>query len=220
MHIANFVTDFADQAVMLPLAVAVALVLALMGWARGAAAWVLSAACTWGAMLALKLVGMDCGSLLFGPELTTPSGHTATAAFVYGGLAAVIINKRVGRLDWAVPCSLAVAVVIGASRLVIGAHSVPEVLVGGAVGVAGAFAFVHVAGPPPEAKRLRWAACLAALIMAAVHGIHLPAEQAIHTLAGNIWPLSLCVQAKTGPSAHQALHAALDVVRQPFKLVE
>jgi hypothetical protein len=35
----KFVTDFADQAVVLPLALTICLALAVAGWRRGALAW-------------------------------------------------------------------------------------------------------------------------------------------------------------------------------------
>ena len=195
MQIARFITDFADQAVMLPLVAAIALALAFTGWLQGAGAWAVAAAFTWGAMLALKLAGIQCGALLFGPELTTPSGHTATASLVYGGLAALAANKWIGRVNWALPCAFAVAAAIGATRIVVGAHTAPEVVIGGAVGIVGALVFVRLAGPPPETLRLRWAACAAAVIMAGAHGIHLPAERVIRSVGSDIWPLSLCAHA-------------------------
>ena len=202
LHSARFITDFADQAVMLPLVAAIALAFAFTGWMQGAAAWAISAAFTWGAMLALKLVGTQCGALLFGPELTTPSGHTATASLVYGSLAALIANKWVGRLNWALPCALAVAAVIGTTRIIVGAHTVPETVIGAVVGIASALLFMRLAGTPPETIRLRWTVGVAVAIMAAAHGIHLPAERVIRSYASNIWPLSLCAHA--GPYAAQA----------------
>lgn len=53
-----FLTDFADQAVMLPLALAVAIALAVMGWRRGAMVWLGIVCGTFGLMLGLKFIFM------------------------------------------------------------------------------------------------------------------------------------------------------------------
>ena len=79
------------------------------------------------------------------------------------------------------PAALIAAVVIGVSRLVLGMHSVPEVVLGALVGLAGAAALLRFAGPPP---RLHVAPLVAVIMAVAVlfHGLHLPAEAAIrHT---------------------------------------
>ncbi|MCW3475589.1 hypothetical protein OL599_13475, partial [Rhodovastum sp. RN2-1] len=85
-----FVTDFADQAVVLPLAVAIALSLWLAGWGRGALAWCAAIAATFAAVGALKLAVFAFGAPPVLPDLRSPSGHTAAAALVYGGLAALL----------------------------------------------------------------------------------------------------------------------------------
>jgi len=48
----QFVTDFADQAVVLPLALAIGVTLAVFGWSRAALAWVVAV----GAIFGLTLV--------------------------------------------------------------------------------------------------------------------------------------------------------------------
>jgi hypothetical protein len=69
----RFVTDFADQAVVLPVVAAIGIVLLAQGWRRGAAAWVGATAGTFGIMLLLKLVFIACPM----SDLRTPSGHVA-----------------------------------------------------------------------------------------------------------------------------------------------
>ncbi len=77
---------------MLPLVFALAIVLVVLGWPRGAAAWLLAAIATLATMLVLKVLAVACGP----PELHSPSGHTGTAAFVVGGFAA-LLARRAGR---------------------------------------------------------------------------------------------------------------------------
>ena len=95
----RFLTDFADQAVVLPLIAVVALMLASLGWRRGAVA---SARCAvgacFGAVLALKLVFFTCGPALRLSTLRGPSGHAAAAAMIAGGIAVALgRQKRRGR---------------------------------------------------------------------------------------------------------------------------
>ena len=71
------ISDFADQAVTLPLAVGTGLLLAASGWRRGAIAWMVAIGATLGLIVLLKLRFFAC-------EGGNPSGHTAAAAAVYG----------------------------------------------------------------------------------------------------------------------------------------
>jgi membrane-associated phospholipid phosphatase len=175
----RFITDFADQAVMLPLAVAIAGALLAQRWWRGAAAWALAVGGTFGAMLVLKVVFIAC--TVSGPiDIHTPSGHVAAAAVVAGGFASLLVRHRVTVLFLAA----LVAVVVAISRLVLGAHSLPEVLVGATVGLGGALGMVWLAGPVPDRLDARRIGLLALLVMAVFHGLHLPAEAQIR---GNAW---------------------------------
>ena len=173
----RYLTDFADQAVILPLVLAVAVVLAIQGWRRGALTWLVVVAVTFVTMLALKVIFLAC-TPLFGPmDVHSPSGHVAAATVVSGGLAAMLTRRRSSIL----PAALLAALVIGFSRLALGAHSFPEVVLGALVGLAGAAALLRFAGPPP---RLRLTPLIMVVVLVALlfHGLHLPAEAAIrHT---------------------------------------
>jgi membrane-associated phospholipid phosphatase len=171
----TFLTDFADQAVMLPVVLAVAIVLAAMGWWRGALAWLCVIAVTFGGVLALKFGFLACRPV-FGPwSIESPSGHTAAASVVAGSLAALLTGKRLAGLGVA----LLAAVVFGMSRLVLGFHSVPEVLIGAILGVAGATIVSHFAGPPPARRPVHVVVAVTLLVALLLHGVRLPAEAAI-----------------------------------------
>lgn len=173
----RYLTDFADQAVIVPLVLAIAVTLAVQGWRRGAFVWLVVVACTFVATVAFKLAFLAC-SPLFGPmDIHSPSGHVAAATVVSGGLAAMLLRQQASIL----PAALLAAVIIGMSRLVLGMHSLPEVVVGALIGLTGAAALLRFSGPPP---RLRVAPLLAVIAVVAgiFHGLHLPAEAAIrHT---------------------------------------
>ncbi len=190
-----FLTDFFDQAVVLPVVAAVAAVLALLGWWRGAIGWLLAVGVTFGAVLILKLGFLACGPV-FGPwSLRSPSGHTAAAAMVAGGLAALAAGRR----SAAVPVAVLAAGMIGATRVALGFHSVAEVCLGGAIGVAGAALLPGLAGRR-RARRpvaLLLAACVVAVVL---HGLRLPAEAAIwHASQGGLDFVPACRGERGGP---------------------
>ena len=173
----NFVTDFADEAVVLPLALAVSVALLVLGWRRGAVAWLLAVGGTLVLVLVLKLAGWACGP----PLLRTPSGHVAAAAVVCGGLALIVVRRD--RPHRALLIAVLAAAVVGTSRLLLGAHSLPEVLLGGAIGTAGASLLARLAGPPPQGLRARWVAAVVVAVLVLFHGTRLPAESRIDDLA-------------------------------------
>lgn len=193
-HVASFITDFADQAVLLPVAVVLVAVLFLTGWRRGALVWGLAIVGVLGCMLVLKIVFLSCGQLLVGRELHSPSGHTASAAVIYGGLLAVVARRNSVRARWwwaLLP--LAVALAVGASRLAVGAHTWLEVITGGAVGVVGAAFAGSIAGQTPRNLRLRPLLAGIGALGLLLHGYHLPAEAAIQNRFSNhFWLLAAC----------------------------
>jgi membrane-associated phospholipid phosphatase len=173
----RYLTDFADQAVIIPLVLAVAITLAIQGWRRGAVVWLFVVAGTFLATLAFKIMFLSC-SAVFGPiDVHSPSGHVAAATVVSGGLAAMLTRRQATIL----PAAVLAALVIGLSRLVLGMHSLPEVIVGAVIGLVGAVALLRFAGRPPRLSIMPLVTVV--LIVAAVfHGMHLPAEAAIrHT---------------------------------------
>jgi membrane-associated phospholipid phosphatase len=200
-----FLTNFADQAVMIPIAIAIAIFLALHGWRRGALVWLGVVFVTFSLILILKLVFIACSRLHDPIDLQSPSGHVAAATVVCGGLAALLTRRRASIL----PIALLAAVVIGVSRLVLGMHSLPEVVVGALVGLAGATALMTLAGPPPEFRPGRLIAVVV-IVAALFHGMHLPAEAAIrHTAFRAALLLSVCRPEARTEAASIAVPAAV-----------
>ncbi len=188
-----FVTNFGDQAVLLPLAIGVAFVFASSGWWRGAVAWTAAIGCTLALMVGFKLNYALCGRLV-GGFLSNPSGHTAGATAVYGGLFAILARPTAKGPSWAFAFALLIALIVGMSRLILDAHSGWEVLIGGAVGLCGALAATRLAGAPPSNLRITRVAALALLVLVVFHGLHVPAEAAIRKLAFYVWQPSECGQ--------------------------
>ena len=179
MDFVRSVTDLADQAIAVPLICLVAAALLVQRrWAL-AGTWLLAMGAVSGSVLVLKVTASACGWRvpLLGPgqlDLHSPSGHTAAAAAIAGGLAALIIpgHRRV-----VLAVSFAAGLVIGTSRLLLGVHSVAEVITGGIIGMSGALLLSYLFGR----VRFRAAPVLLAVLLAVVvfHGQHLPAEAVI-----------------------------------------
>jgi membrane-associated phospholipid phosphatase len=178
----TFLTDIADQAVILPLVLAVTLALFAQGWRRGAAAWAVAVCATFGVMLVLKVVFIACSASFGTSEIQTPSGHVAAAAVVAGGFAALLLRGRIAALTLA---TLA-AVAIGVTRLALGAHTAAEVLIGAGVGLLGAWALLTLAGQTPPGLNARRMLLMAVVVIAVFHGQHLPAEAQIRSTAERI----------------------------------
>jgi membrane-associated phospholipid phosphatase len=198
----RFITDFADQFVVLPLAAVVALALLAGGWRRGAAVWTATVGGALGLMLVLKLVFAACGHLLLGPMLHSPSGHTASAAVVYGGLVTLLTRHTRSRILFAGLTALGFAAAIGLSRLELRVHTILEVIAGGAVGVTATIIMARLAGPPPRGWHPAPVCLAGALVLAIFHGRQLPAEVEIDAFAAlDIWPLSACHAGRGLPAA-------------------
>jgi membrane-associated phospholipid phosphatase len=188
----SFLTDFADQAVILPLAVVLAVALAVAGWRRGALAWCLAVPVTLALVLAAKVTVASCGQFLPLSGLRNPSGHTASAALVYGGLLALVLPqaRRGPRVVW---IAAAIALVFGVTRLALHVHSRSDVVVGAGIGVLGAMLLARLAGPRPPHVRIVLPVAAALVIVVMFHGQHLRAEDRIHRVARLVWPLTECV---------------------------
>jgi len=152
----------------------------------------LGTAATLGLMLLLKLTFRACGPELLGGTIESPSGHTAAAGAVYGSILAFINSRLGGRKASRLIIVLAVVVLIGASRVILGAHTIQDALIGGAIGFTAAQAILYLAGEPMHRRPVTiWSLPLLILPLL-LHGVHLQAESEIGGLAVNVWPLSLC----------------------------
>ena len=187
----KFLTDFGDQAVVLPMAAAIAVALLILGWWRGAIGWVLAVSGTLGAVLSLKIIFYACHSDLPDLGIRSPSGHTASATVVYGALLALLgqsgVTGAARHLLVIAAAAVLLALVFGFSRVDLGVHTIPDVLMGGAVGILGALMFTLLAGRRPEGFR-RWVLGVVVVVVALVfHGRELNAEEAIQRMAIVYW---------------------------------
>jgi membrane-associated phospholipid phosphatase len=187
----QFLTDFADLAVAAPLAICVAAWLALFGWPRFALLWLTAFAALMLTMLALKLAVLGCAPT--DSPLLSPSGHTASATFVYGGIAVLALRPR---LPVTALIGLALAALFGASRVALHVHTLADVVVGGGAAIAALLAFTHAAAPLPNLRPRRMLLlCLAAAVL--LHGLRLDMEPRLRG-AAHFLTWSVCPKARPG----------------------
>lgn len=186
----TFLTDFADQAVIIPVFAVILGVLGLQRRWRVAASWMLAVVGVLGIVLVLKVVCHACGWLLpaLGPNelaMQSPSGHVGSGAAVYGAAAALLTGAWQGRRARLIALWTAaiVAVVIGITRLQLGAHSLSEVILAAGIGTAGAVGFAVLAGKRLGQRSGMPPLACALLVVAVTHGHHLPAEAVIQNAA-------------------------------------
>ena len=176
-----YVSDFADGAVLLPIASLVAVLLGVSGWWRGLAAWVVCIGVTFGLVFVVKAGAVVVQSGFPGRPFS-PSGHVAGACMVYGGLALLLL-RGVAPMVFALSPSVALAVVVGYCRLGLHAHILAEVLAGAGIGLAGVAALAMLAGHRPCVGAVP-AMALTACVILLCHGLHLNSELAIqHTFS-------------------------------------
>jgi len=187
LHFVNFITGFADLAVILPLVLAVLALLVALGELRAALWWGLAMAIALGGTLLAKIVFIPCGHLLPALSVHSPSGHTASAAAAYSGLMmlAAQATRAPGQRLAALGLGAMIVCAVALSRVMLHAHTIPETLVGAAIG---ATAPLLLTLPQPlfvrgEVVRRRWLLALPLLIVPLLLGQQMNAEHWIGALA-------------------------------------
>ncbi len=169
-HTLRYLTNFADAAVTLPLAALVMLLLLLWRRADLARPWAETVGLALALILVLKLVFGIWPGLGRPIDVQSPSGHTSSSSVVYGG-ALLLLS---GRPILAVMAAGTIALVVGLSRIDLGAHSLSEVVIGGAVGVLGVTLLAREARHhvPLRATQSLALAGLVAIAAGLLHGRH------------------------------------------------
>lgn len=173
-------SDFGDAAVLLPLAAVMLIWLLGMGAARGAAYWTVAVVLCAGVTAALKISFDGCPPA---HVVRNPSGHTSLSTLVYGAVTLVTAVESAGlRRIAAIGGGCGLVLAIAASRVMLGAHSTPEVGIGLAIGIT-ALSLFSWGYLPGEGKRWRlplfWTSGLLLLIM---HGKQLTSEHFLHRI--------------------------------------
>jgi hypothetical protein len=171
-------TNLGDAALVVPVS------LALFGylWAvksrRAAIAWAAGFWMCIALVFLLKIGFRTCGAQIPELEIGSPSGHTALATTLYG-CAALLFGKEYGsrtRMAFAL-LALVLSGIIGISRVLLHAHTGPEVFGGLLIGLV-SIAVFHAGNVGVEQLQLRAGPALAlfAALAVTMHGQHLNAE--------------------------------------------
>lgn len=101
-----------------------------------------------------KLVFIPCGAYLPGLHLHSPSGHVAGSVAIYGGVAALLWISRPGWLAALAAAGAALLCTgVALSRVSLHAHTVPEVILGGLIGLIVPLRMLMMPGPHPDLTR-------------------------------------------------------------------
>jgi membrane-associated phospholipid phosphatase len=173
-------TDFGDAAVLIPLTGAMLLWLLFYN-SRAMAWWVAAVGFCVGTTAILKIFFYGCPPV---SDMRSPSGHTAFSLLVYGAIAfvAAVPGGSFRRL-LAIGIGAGLIVTIAASRLLLDAHTLPEVGLGLVIGSVSLVVFAENYRWSADAKI--WQLLLAAgVLMTVLHGQELHAEEFLHHMTG------------------------------------
>ncbi|HWD60615.1 MAG TPA: phosphatase PAP2 family protein [Stellaceae bacterium] len=181
----NFVTDFGDSAITVPLALLALAFLGAAGQRRLALGWVLAIGGCAVAIGVLKLVFGACGGQLGLAHITSPSGHTAMSTAVYGALALLVgAPLPPGRRRVLYASAAAAIVAIAVSRVALHDHTRAEIALGFAVGAVAVAVFrAALQRHQAPALPLKWLLLCGAALVALLHGTRWMVEPAVHRLA-------------------------------------
>lgn len=185
--LAQRVTDLVDLAVVLPLWFILVAGLALAGWFRASMAWLGVTTAVLGLMLAIKLLLLATDALAWA-DIRSPSGHAVSAMLFGGGLFGLATAGR-AYPPWAGLCAALLAgLLVGASRVALGDHTMAEVILVLPIGMVGAAALLGLQGRLPPGSRVGPVLLATSLAAVTLYGTHLRAEEVIARLAGTVPP--------------------------------
>ena len=145
--LAMALTDLGESTVLLSTALAASCWFWLSRQRQLALIWLFAVGGCGATMLVFKLGFLTCGHLVLNGTVHTPSGHSAMSALFYGAaaLTAQRLAPQMARHSVLLQATgVLMALAIGASRVVVHAHTPQEVVVGLAIGFAwlGVFAWL------------------------------------------------------------------------------
>jgi membrane-associated phospholipid phosphatase len=173
----HLLTRLGEAEILLPAAALTALALFARATTRMLALrWVLLVAVATALTTASKVAFIGWGVGWAPINFTGISGHAMFAAAVYPVLLVSFVNADArGHYSRAIALGYGIALVVGLSRVVVGAHSVSEVLAGLLLG--GAASALTLAWSAPPTRLMRPLVPLALVVWIALTPLHLPASQ-------------------------------------------
>jgi membrane-associated phospholipid phosphatase len=178
----SFLTGFGDLAVLLPVSAAILVWLLAIGAVASALRWLVAVGLCMGGIGLLKIYFFACPA---GEALQSPSGHSGSAALVYGALAALLSAQLDGRARLALRIAGALLIAaIALSRLVLQVHTVLDVMAGLLVGIVTLAWFLSDRpGRQAPASALGLLTVGLVAILVTLQGQQLRAEGALHKIS-------------------------------------
>ncbi|RQS69562.1 phosphatase PAP2 family protein [Burkholderia sp. Bp8963] len=184
-HLWISITVFGGAGLTLPLAVTIAVWLALgYSWQR-AAAWLAVLTAAIGVVALTKIAFLGWGIGIRAWDFTGFSGHAMLSTSVYPvAMFLMLIRTRVPVRLLGIALGLAAGVAVGVSRVALAAHSPSESITGCIVGALAALVFIYGSW---HAKPHRWSVSAVvvslALVTVALHGITVPSHRWVTKVA-------------------------------------
>jgi membrane-associated phospholipid phosphatase len=180
----HLISDFGDSGVLLPLSLILTVALWRYQSSRAAVYFLSAAGFCLTVIVSLKLILIACGNA-WGGGIVSPSGHTSMSATVYGVVGLVTARQAP---YWQRPliafAMVAFVCCIALSRIVLGAHSIAEVVLGFLVGTAAVYLFARQYFRLGTRKiNLLLVGTSFVLVLLLLHGTRLPVEEFIRQLA-------------------------------------
>ena len=185
------ITDCGDLAILLPIAAVLTgwvLLIDKPGIIKG---WFVALALCIGGTGILKIYFFACPPL---SDLHSPSGHTSLSTLVYGSLTLAVAASLTDWRRWLMVAAGTIFVVgIGISRIILQAHSIPEVLLGSVLGIAALSVFVAAyVRDGATARYLAPLITVSVMLVIFLNGHELRAEELLHRIATYLNLASSC----------------------------
>lgn len=176
------ITDCGDLAILLPIAGVLTLWSALIRKHAIFKWWLVALALCIGGTGILKIYFFACPPL---SDLHSPSGHTSLSILIYGTLTLAIARTTQDWRRWIVVIAGAMFIVsIAVSRIVVQAHSIPEVLLGSILGLVALSLFVVAyLRDTPTKTYLPPLITISVMLVVLLNGHELRAEEFLHRIA-------------------------------------
>lgn len=180
-YLMRFVTNFGDEAVIIPLILVTTILFAAIDWWKGAFVWCGGVFFTVLLIVIAKMFGLLWGEWygVYGRAFSL-SGHVAASTVVYGTLAHIFIFGRFRSWGRAILPPLLIACLMSYTRLQLMAHTLTEVVSGTCLGVLSATAIERCMPEAPSGLR-RVSIPVLLTIMLIFHGYVLQAEPALQS---------------------------------------
>ena len=185
VHLWFAITSLGGAGMTLPLALAIALWLAVGYTWRLAAGWLLLLGAAIGIVTITKLAFLGWGVGVRELDFTGVSGHATLSTSVYPvAFFLMFLPARPKLRVVGVLLGLAVGVAVGLSRVVLSAHSPSEAVTGCLVGALAALLFVRMAWEAKPGQLSAWPVTVSLLLLALLtHGVHVPTQRWVTHIA-------------------------------------